>query len=58
MHHIDCAYQFTAYLITFFAEKSEAVAALQKQVQELQDEFESKLKERLAEQAEKVCMIY
>ena len=51
-------YQLTENLYTFLAEKSEAVAVLEKKVQELQDEFESKLKEKLAEQAEKVCMSY
>ena len=58
MNCINCTYRFTANLYTFLVEKSEAVAALEKKVQELQDEFESKLKEKLAEQAEKVCMSY
>ena len=58
MRYINCMYQFKANLRTFLAEKSEAVAVLEKKVQELQDEFESRLKEKLAEQAEKVCMSY
>ena len=37
---------------------TQAVTSLEKKIQELQDEFESKLKEKLAEQAEKVRMVH
>ena len=39
-------------------EKNEAVASLEKKIKELENDFEMKFKERLAEQAEKVCMIH
>ncbi len=36
------------------SERAEAVAALEKKIQDIQQEFDAKIEEKLAEQAEKV----